>query len=258
MDKSLIIGIPSNDGKCNLQLAQGLTQLVLLCKANNIKMNVIYNYHCSLIHKGRSDMISNFLHFTNATHFMFIDSDLKFEPEAVINMLDIDVDLIGATYPKKIFNFDLIKHVIKENDNLDEYSINAITNEYALSFLDDFKNTGKIQMNEKGLIEVQRLPTGFLMMTRKMLLEMVEKYPEHRYKLKNVEHEYQKDKLEGYSLFDTYIDEDGDFISEDYAFCDRYREIGGKVWLYPHALINHIGAYEFKGDLMQKFQYGKR
>ena len=78
MDKSLIIGIPSNDGKCNLQLTQSLVQLVLLCKANNIKMNIVFNYHCSLIHKGRSDMISNFLHFTDATNFMFIDSDLKF------------------------------------------------------------------------------------------------------------------------------------------------------------------------------------
>lgn len=257
-NKTLIIGTPSNDGKCNLQYAQSLCHLVSLCKTANIKMNVVYNFHCSLIHQGRSDMISNFLHFTDATHFMFIDSDLKFDAHKVLEMLELDVDLVGGVYAKKRLEFDRIKTLINDNPKIDEYTANVLSNEYAFTFLDQVYSEGKIEMNKKGLIEVSRLPTGFLMMSRKMLLEMVEKYPDHKYNLKNAEHDYQKGGYDGYSLFDTYIDEAGDFISEDFAFCDRWREIGGKVWLYPDVDINHIGSYEFKGNVMDKIKNGKR
>lgn len=40
-----------------------------------------------------------------ATHVMFIDSDMEFEPFHVINLLDFDEDIVGAAYSKRVAPF---------------------------------------------------------------------------------------------------------------------------------------------------------
>ena len=49
-----------------------------------------------------------------------------------------------------------------------------------------------------------------------------------------------------YALFDCAIDENtGEYLSEDYAFCRRWRKIGGKIWLDTESRLVHIGTHEF-------------
>jgi hypothetical protein len=52
-----------------------------------------------------------------------------------------------------------------------------------------------------------------------------------------------------YSIFDTVIDERGHYLSEDWTFCRRWQALGGDIWGDSRVLLNHIGHYEFKGDL---------
>ena len=35
------------------------------------------------------------------------------------------------------------------------------------------------------------------------------------------------------------------YLSEDWAFCDRARKLGFKVWLDPSIFINHVGEYSW-------------
>jgi hypothetical protein len=56
-----------------------------------------------------------------------------------------------------------------------------------------------------------------------------------------------------YALFDTMIvpkDRDPEtrhYLSEDYAFCRRWRSLGGRVWLDTRGKLTHIGTHEFEG-----------
>jgi hypothetical protein len=52
-----------------------------------------------------------------------------------------------------------------------------------------------------------------------------------------------------YALFDCIIDrETGTYLSEDYSFCRRWREIGGEIWIDGKSRVRHCGAYEFVGE----------
>jgi hypothetical protein len=50
------------------------------------------------------------------------------------------------------------------------------------------------------------------------------------------------------------IDPDGgDYLSEDYTFCRRWRAIGGEVWLDTRSKLMHVGPREFVGDAEARF-----
>jgi hypothetical protein len=59
-----------------------------------------------------------------------------------------------------------------------------------------------------------------------------------------------------YSIFDVKIDEKGHYLSEDWLFCRRWAALGGEIWAHGKALLNHIGHYEFQGDLSKMPNFG--
>jgi hypothetical protein len=52
-----------------------------------------------------------------------------------------------------------------------------------------------------------------------------------------------------FALFDCMIEaETGVYLSEDYSFCERWRKIGGEIWVDTRSKLSHCGAYEFVGE----------
>ena len=52
-----------------------------------------------------------------------------------------------------------------------------------------------------------------------------------------------------FALFDCIIEpESGTYLSEDYTFCRRWRDIGGKLWLDTEGALVHVGTYDFVGN----------
>jgi hypothetical protein len=59
-----------------------------------------------------------------------------------------------------------------------------------------------------------------------------------------------------FALFDCIIDhETGAYLSEDYSFCRRWRQIGGEIWIDGASNLTHTGPYEFVGNHAARF-YG--
>jgi len=47
-------------------------------------------------------------------------------------------------------------------------------------------------------------------------------------------------------FFETGVDDTtGEFLSEDYMFCQTWRNMGGTVWAAPWVRTIHIGAHHF-------------
>lgn len=50
---------------------------------------------------------------------------------------------------------------------------------------------------------------------------------------------------------------DEELLSEDFNFCNLYRETGGNVWAAPWCKVTHQGAYNFKGDYISSTQFDR-
>ena len=49
------------------------------------------------------------------------------------------------------------------------------------------------------------------------------------------------------------IAEDGTYLSEDFAFCKRWTDMGGEIWADLNSKLTHVGPMTFHGDLSSQF-----
>ncbi|HEX7885182.1 MAG TPA: hypothetical protein VF474_04330, partial [Phenylobacterium sp.] len=107
---------------------------------------------------------------------------------------------------------------------------------------------------ENGMARVAYGGTGFLMIGRPAMQRIVDAHPELRARMGDM-----ADKLapEAVMVFDTMIEpETGQYLSEDYAFCRRWRDLGGDIWADFEARLTHVGHAAYTGSLMQALRGG--
>jgi hypothetical protein len=255
--RKLFLGLPQYDGMCTSIFARSIADLAAMCANYGIQLQMYFLMNESLITRARAYICDEFLR-SGATHLMFIDSDIGFNPNDVIAMLamaddESPYDVLGGPYPKKCISWEKIKRAVDKGfaddnpNNLDKYVGDFVFNPKG--------NQTSIQISEPA--EVLELGTGF-MMIRRQTFELYDKaYPDRKYKPDHVRTEQFDGSREITMYFDTYIDpESKRYLSEDYAFCYDIVKAGGKVWLCPWMQLQHVGRYVFGGSLADLAQIG--
>jgi len=208
-----------------------------LASKENINIELDFTGNESLVHRARNISVARFLHKSNATHFMFIDADIKFDPESVIRLLRSGHGVSVAAYPLKGINWDQAAEAIKQGDTRDPEKLSSYL---VLNF-----NKGNATITD-GFIECLDGPTGFMVITRKVIQDMYNNYPEL-----NCINDHRNRDLTGYcAIFDCMIDpENRRYLSEDYAFCRRWQQMGGKIYADVNTTLGHVGNIRFTGCL---------
>ncbi len=153
----------------------------------------------------------------DSTHLLFIDDDMGFSPQAVLDMISIGEPVIGAMYRKKTENYD-----------------------WAASGLP----LGTADFKGRSFLEVEGIGAGLMLIRRDAIDKMVEHFPELiRDHMMIGDFQACKRTL---GLFDQMPSGKGK-VSEDISFCRRWRETGGKVWASVGHEITHVGWHAFKG-----------
>lgn len=239
----LFVSTPCYGGVCLQAYAESMLRLQRLCASSGIQMMLDTTENESLVHRARNLAVARFYQKTQATHFLFVDADIHFDPESVLRLIKSDHDIAVAAYPKKCVMWD----------SVDEYFKSGGTGKdparVASSLVMNFKYSNTQILN--GFAEVLDGPTGFMLIKRDVFTKMHERYPEL---LCNNDHQ-NRDLDQYYAVFDCMIDpESKRYLSEDYAFCRRWQQMGGKIYADVMTVLGHVGNIRFQGSLEQRIQ----
>ena len=209
--------LPMYGGLCNEATFIAMIKFGIIAGKLGLNYSIDTMVNESLITRGRNNLVAKFLYNQAATHLMFIDVDLGFDPEAIIRLLLANQDVVGGVYPMKRIPI--------------RYVINTVPNPVTMG----------------DLVEVSTLGTGFMMVKRHVIENLISLHPELKYR-DNIGIGPQYEPLM-YGLFDTMIDKDDNYLSEDWTFCYLWRLAGGKIFADTGIKLDHTGYHKYEGNV---------
>ena len=214
------ICMPCYGGMLSEQTFMSFIKWSNACRQLGIDWTVETMTNESLISRARNTLTSKFLHTKESTHLMFIDADIGWEPWHLLVLLDRRVDVIGGLYPMKSLPV--------------KWCVNGIPGQ---------------EDGVDNLVEVTKTGTGFLLIKREVF-EKLDAHPAVKPFTNDIGlpvelNPYMK------TYFDTAVRE-GRYYSEDWTFCENWRDLGGKVYIDKRILLKHVGTYIFDGGSQDK------
>lgn len=212
--KHVWIAIPAYTGTIHLGTMRSIISDMLLLAERGDRVTIFDESGNAMIGDCRGLIVAKFLD-GDGTDLVFVDSDVIWEAGALVKLVDYPVDFVAGLYPQR-------------RDPID--------------FCCRWPAKPDIELSEHGLIEVDGVPAGFMRMGRAMLEKMTHQYAD------TVFHCDQAPNKEAYDLFGPYRVGRLKF-GEDYAFCRRWRDIGGQIWVDPEIRMGHVGYKTFMGHV---------
>ena len=96
----LFVATPMYGGQCFGSYTKSILDLSRVATQYGIETQFSFLFNESLITRARNYLVDEFLR-SGATHLMFIDSDIDFNPMDVIALIALNKPVIGGPYPKK-------------------------------------------------------------------------------------------------------------------------------------------------------------
>jgi len=209
--KKVLIATPCLDQKVDAYFVHSLCESTKLGIKNNIDIKCVFLANESILPMARNELFA-LAYLEDYDIMVFIDDDEYWDAQALIDIIQSEKDVI--TIP-----------VVNKGDKNISFNIwipkNSVTDE------------------TDGYIKVQKSGTGFLKLSRKVIVDLWNS---------NTELIFRNKKLKNICEY-TY--ENGDFVGEDITLSNKITELGYTIWCNPHHTVSHIGNKMYKGDFKQ-------
>lgn len=221
MSLDLLITTPLYDGKLHHACFNGILQTV--AKYGSAKVGHLANQG-SFIPRLRDQLTAGFLK-SGAEFMLCVDADVGWTVGGLeimwsrLREMTLDREMVAGLYPRK-------------NLGTDPRPIAAL-----------------LENERDGMREAACVGAGFLLLHRKGIERMCERYKDLSYPSNAV----NPDDGTIVGLWSPFCAvKAGDramYLGEDYSFCQRWREMGGKIWAVPEVQLAHVGecTYTMKG-----------
>lgn len=233
----VLIGTPMFGSKClGIYLASVLRFISL---ATQMGIDTMFSAMCneSLLPRSRNYIADEFMR-SDCDYLLFVDSDIGFNAEDAINMIRLELDMVGAQCPRKQIgiHWERIAFAIKNGcppNQLDRLS--GITeNEIILD--------PNVQV-----VETDILQTGFMLIKKLVLQKLQLAYPENFYK---PDHDKSLTSFHGSRKIQLFFSVEIDpisqrLLSEYEYFCNSWKKIGGKIHMCPQLVVSHTGLLHY-------------
>ncbi len=174
--------------------------------AAGIEHQTVFEVGCPYISHARATMLRKALD-AGVDAVVFIDHDISWRPEDLVRLARTDGDVVAGTYRFKKTAVEYMATVMCRGD-------------------------GRPMVRESdGAIRADKVPAGFLLVTRGAVRRFMRAYPELV---------YGDPERASVDLFNHGAHQ-GVWYGEDYAFSRRWRELGGEIWLVPDLQLDHHG-----------------
>lgn len=156
-------------------------------------------------------------------YLLFVDADMSFAPDLVLDMLLFSEPLVGTLYRQR--NPDVT---------------------WAGS------GTGELTTERRGnFVRVEGVGMGCTLIRRDMAQRLVASYPDVNDTRISLHPAFQLLRSAGVNrllrVFEKLDLPDRGIVSEDLSFCIRWNRIGGQVWANIGHRISHVGPYDYAG-----------
>lgn len=210
----LWLAVPGYDGKAVSEFKRSLDKSAELMKENGIDLvNLDVLLGCCYLPIARNKLAKRFMD-SDAEVFMFLDSDLSWNPYHMIEFLQQDYDIVAGIYRHKLF--------------AESYPVHIFVDEHARPII-----------NPLGLIKAEGVPTGFLKIKRNVFEKFIEHYGA------DLEIDEPDENMQAKFSYWNFFDCEKvgrQWIGEDYNFCRKWLAIGGEIWVYPDIILSHHGT----------------
>lgn len=229
----LLIATPMYGSQCSGLFADSMCRLYRECGKWGVKIEHTFHYGGSLIPVIRTTMANDFLLRTDSTHLLFVDADIGFKPEYVLELLRVQqrtkCAIVGGTYPHKRIDWESVVGALKQGMVSTAEELNFFTGNYTVELLD--KSAG-FDPDSKDPVEVLHMGAGFVLIPRETFNLFRNRFPEYA--------------LSGgiVAYFQAAI-LSGQYVSEDAFFCMKVREAGGCVLMCPWMRLAHVGGHVY-------------
>ena len=210
--------IPCYGGQISEQTFMGIIKWANQAKDLGIDWTVDTLVNESLISRGRNTLTARFLNNKDTTHLFFIDADIGFDAWHILTILNHDKDVVCGLYPMKSLPLKWVVNGINNEDGTEQKP------------RDDY------------LIEVSKSGTGF-MCIKQHVFEALKAHPAVKPFNNDIGLPKDLDQYM-YTYFDSAVRENR-YYSEDWTFCENWRDLGGKVWVDSRILLKHTGYFNF-------------
>ena len=211
-----MIAMPVYTGMVHVPTMRSLLSDALRIASSGVAITLNDQCGSTYLNEARSECVHMFLK-SKCTDLIFVDWDVVWPAGAMQKLLSHPVDVVGGIYPQRT---DPITFNVRTHE-ADKYPVDPAT----------------------GLIDVLGLHTGFLRISRKAAEAMTEHYRSET---------YERNGAKIVHLFDRYrIPGTTRMLGDDYSFCQRWVDMGGKCWLDASFDMGHIGLKMFHGQFGQ-------
>ena len=215
---SILIGLPCYGGVVSDKTTNALFKLGKQFVRNNIDHGILTLANESLISRGRSRIANFFINNTEFEYLFFLDSDVGFEADDVLKLLNHNKEMVCGAYPMKTiplkWNFTITEPKQREGD----------------------------------LVAIDKIGIGFSLIHRNVFLRIAKQYPELKYIPTNESTTHNPTEQEFNNSYHYFHEmrQGNIYLPEDLSFFTRARSVGMQAWMDTSINLCHVGSHVFQ------------
>ncbi len=225
-DYSIQFATPCGDSRYDREFVKSFHNAACVLIELGAKVDFAEFPGCADLALARAKIFGNFLR-SNHTHLLKIDSDMGFHYDDVVRLILMKKDFVAAAGPKKTAKL--------------EFAANNCSD-------DGTELLPHITDPETGLISCTEVGSAFVLLSKHCVQCMADFYQDLAFDGDN--------GVKEYAVYDPMIvgEKKKRRLSEDFAFCHRWRKLDGMIWLLPDVHLTHAGRAVWEGALIQELQ----